>query len=146
MLLFSCALAPPPRPEPLNVKNSVILDRSYEETWTQLVEYFASRMLTIKTIDKDSGFLDSDYMGLDINNLTDYVWTGDRLPNAIQYTGRIKANIFVKRLSSQKTSVTINVFCQVYQQPVPSLGSPEQYINAKSTGKFESEIITYLTN
>ena len=139
--LISCTLAPPPRPEPVNIINSITLTKPYEEVWIELIEYRSSRQIQIKTIDKNSGFIDTDFMELDYQILADYAWTGTRLPSAGYPKGKIKANIFIKKIGGAETKINVNTNVSVFLNGMGSTLVPDQWINAKSTGKFESDIL-----
>lgn len=136
-VFVGCAVAPPPRPQPMHISNSRALDKPFDIVWTQLIEYLSSRQIQLKTINKDSGFLDTEFMFLPTQIVADYAWTGKRLPSFLHDRGRIKANIFVKKISDSQTSVTINAWVQVFE----TFPSPGRWFDAKSSGRFESDIL-----
>ena len=45
------------------VRNSLVVDKSKDSTWSQLVEGLSSGFLLIKTMDKQSGFMNLNYTG-----------------------------------------------------------------------------------
>jgi hypothetical protein len=140
-LLIGCAT--PPRPEPPYITNSEVVNKPFDVVWTQLIEYLSSRQIQLKTINKESGFLDTEFMLLPAQILPNYAWTGRNLPSMLHNKGRIKANIFVKKISESKTSVTINAWVQVFEEYIGKY-SPGGWMAAKSTGKFESDILNTL--
>lgn len=137
LLLLACA--PPPRPRPVDVMNSATISAPFEAVWTALVEHLASRQIQIKTLTRDSGFLDTEFMALPTDIVADYAWTGGNLPSLLHDMGRIKANIFVKGISDRETSVTINCLVQVHRSTEGG-----SYSDALSTGRFEGEILRAL--
>jgi len=124
----------------MHIENSRIVEIPFDIVWTQLIEYLSSKQIQLKTIDKDSGFVDTESMLLPSEIVADYAWTGEGLPTGLHPRGQIKANIFVKKLSASQTSVTVNPRVQVFQVYINQI-APGGWFDAKSTGKFESDIL-----
>ena len=78
LFLIGCAI--PPRPAPTYITNSEVVNKPFDVVWTQLIEYLSSRQIQLKTINKESGFLDTEFMLLPAQILPNYAWTGRNLP------------------------------------------------------------------
>ena len=137
VLMAFNACAPLPRTAPAVIDSSASIDKPFDAVWASLIEYLSSRQIQIKTINKESGFLDTEFMLLPSHVVADYAWTGQRLPSLLHDRGRIKANVFLKKVSDSQTSVTVNSWVQVFE----TYPAPGRWFDARSTGLFESRVL-----
>lgn len=96
--MVGCATAPKPH----DVDNSRTYPTSYDQTWENIVSFFASRNIQIKNIAKDSGVIYAEKASFD-DSLADCGKSGMFTPVA----HRALLNVFVKKVPAG-TSVSVN--------------------------------------
>lgn len=143
-IFCNCITAPPPLPEPIGKENKRIFNKSFDDVWNLLMEYFSSRAYSMENLDKNSGFINIGYVKIEMGELSRYIWTGTPLPSMLYSEGRIKLNLFVNRISDNSTSVAVNVFPEVYNNVYKKYDTVDHGNVFKSTGMLELEILDYV--
>lgn len=125
--LVSCATPP---------KNTVfekakIYDKSKDAIWEDLLSFFTSNNIQIKTIEKDSGVIYAERSGIDAT-MADC----GQVPLAVDVQRSGTLNVFVRSMGS-KTQVTVNSDFKVMR-----MFDNQTYIQAcNSTGLLEKSIL-----
>ncbi len=134
-----CASAPPT----YEFNPVVNIEGTFDVVWASVVEYFAIGNLPIKTIEKDSGLIVSDWMdagepGLGKEDKTFCNCGGAGLNT--QHWTRGKFSVFVKKVESGK--MDLRVTC-TYQQR-RSFSDSYSTVNCNSTGALENQLHAYV--
>ena len=104
LLVSVAACATPPAYFP--IENSRQIPLSKDAVWTNLVEYFASGNIAIKTIEKDSGIIYAERMFARGNDLTAYADCGTDAM-ATPTGGAADLNVFVREAAGG-VNATVN--------------------------------------
>lgn len=146
IFLIACASYRPPIK--YDFQTEMIYKESFDEIWNKTVEWFATQGTPIKNMDKESGFISTEY-SLSTEKHMRYVDCGivGEHPLVIQKienpTGNF--NILIKKQPDDKTSVNINSFFQATYIATTGSGIPaSKKIECVSTGLLEREIFEYL--
>lgn len=165
-LLFNSCMTMKPLPlkgNYLDKPYEVISDKTFEQVWTNIIDLFATKGLSIKLIDKSSGLIISEKTSF-LNDYTFEDKTGNlENPNAsvviekITYQGYNQSakpdkitgewNIRIKDNGNGKTVVNVNLTnIDATSFIAGSQYSPARNLtfNGKSTGKFEELISTLI--
>lgn len=139
-----------------------IVDKNYNDVWDNVIDFFASNNLAIKTIEKESGIIYSSTIKLS----TAYWFSESKTysnPNAhiaVQYRSDYKKdgtglsatavwNVRVKKVNDNKTEISINIAdpqITIMAYMGKGIVKPvESNLQAKSTGVFEKQLIEYFT-
>ncbi len=142
--LSSCVTYKPAQ-KPTAFSNKFTIEKTYEDTWSKVINFFASKNIPIKTIEKASGLVATDSMLL--NSITDKnIFDCGQLNAFGQSTplhGKASFNVFIEKIDSTKTQMTININSNV---SVPmSANLPPQNINCYSIGFYEKEIFDFVS-
>lgn len=134
--------------------------KSFEETWSKLIDLFAQKGLSIKIIDKSSGLITSEKTSF----LSSYTYENEQIkpnnPNAfiilakVSYGGRVYApttltgewNVRIKQAEG-KTIINVNLvnIIALFEAPSSKYSRGETVeMHAKSTGVFERLIAEQL--
>lgn len=100
MALLSGCVTPPPTYE---VESTAKLDRSFDDAWTDVVEFLATNNVQIKNVAKDSGVIYADKAGFD-DMLADCGGSGLFMPIGRQET----LNVFLRKGTDGKVSISVN--------------------------------------
>lgn len=129
ILLSSCATPP----KNYQYDNSVVIKDSYDNTWSKLVEHFASRNIQIKNVAKDSGIIAAEKSSFS----SEYADCGNS--SMIRPISNIAHfNVFVKNMGG---SQTVSVNSNFVQNGISAWDSSLVQTQCNSTGKIEKEII-----
>jgi hypothetical protein len=132
VLLSGCATPP----ATYNVVNSRTIHKPYDVVWENLVGYFASRSLPLKTVAKDSGVLYAE-----INGYTPNLVDCGKISMGFQNGGLASVNVFVARAAGDPMVTVTARFVTFWQ----SVGSPWQpggiQTPCESRGILEAEIL-----
>ncbi len=110
---LACATRPPVQRD---IDTGRIVDKSYDEVWEGVIDFFASNNINIQTIEKDSGIIVSEPMkvphlgvikGMVIYNGIEICDCGEPGLNQLTYF-YMKFNVFVKRIDEDTTSIKVN--------------------------------------
>jgi len=104
--LSACATAPITVP----VERSAVTTKSKDEVWSNLVEFFASRNIGIKTIEKDSGIIYAERTFSGAGGLSEWADCGAAMM-APPIRQTVDLNVFVREQTAANgggTNVTVN--------------------------------------
>jgi uncharacterized alpha/beta hydrolase family protein len=125
---------------------SAIINKSFDDVWTLLIRWFGENNTPIKTIEKQSGFISTEF-NLSAENIK-YAMDCGKLPitnHFVEHAGNF--NVIVEKINDTITKVTINAFFHCYS------GRPTRNnkhiiegdrISCNSTGYMEKTIFEYL--
>ena len=137
--LFACAGCGS-APQKHEFDKSRTVTQSYDQTWEDIVSFFASRNIQVKNIAKDSGVIYAEEAEVDPTDPD--CGKPPALWRPISNQGRF--NVFVKR-GEQKQVVSVNAqFAQVLQTEIANPPST-QTVSCTSTGMLERQILQSLT-
>ena len=134
ILLLSCAVEKekltenvgkyvPPNIDDSNFKNSVITNKSFEETWTSVIDFVNNSFFKIENLEKDSGLLTLSFGSKEPENFIDcgdfeytLFFTGEEFKGSyIDYVKsgllavlEAKMNINIQKIDNESTKITIN--------------------------------------
>ena len=156
LLLTGCAYKITPlKGTYLDKPFEIISDKSKDQVWDKLIDFFAQKGLSIKIIDRSSGLIISDRSALtwtfeDSKGkvIDPLAWiviekTVDPGPNKVIKPSSVAGdwNVRIKELSNNKTSINVNlVNIKAKREYVSKYGVSEYEIKALSTGNFEKLI------
>ena len=134
ILLSSCALEKekltenvgkyvPPNIDDTNFKNSVITYKTFDETWTSIIDFVNDSFFKIENLDKDSGLLTLSFGSKEAENFIDcgdfeytLFFTGEEFKGSyIDYAKsgllavlEAKMNINIQKIDNESTKISIN--------------------------------------
>lgn len=113
-------------------RNSAVVARPEAQVWADLIGYFTSHQIQIRTIERDSGVIYAE------RALFDPVFAScDHDPTLTEISGTVTMNVFVRPLSPNQTQVTVNAdFHQI-----GTLGRTDYNLDCFSTGVLEAQIL-----
>lgn len=143
--IVACSQHPAGKPANTNLTDNQdyetkIINQPFQKVWDNLVQYLETKQIQIKIRKEESGFIDTGYMSLQGRDLSVYAWTQGNRPSQMQSRGRIKASIYLWKISADQTLVTMNTQVEVYENPTRY--SNGGWLYANSTGKFEAEVLS----
>ena len=113
----------PPNIDDTNFKNSVIINKNFDETWTSVIDFVSDSFFKIENLDKDSGFLTLSFGSKGVEDFIDcgdfeytLFFTGEEFKGSyIDYakTGLLavleaKMNIDIQKIDNESTKISIN--------------------------------------
>ena len=148
IILISCSSYEPPRD--YTVQKEATINKSYDITWQNVVDYFATHNTPIKTMDKNTGLIATDY-NLTVSEALKYMDCGTA-GNSIGAHQRIESqsgnfNILLKKIDDNSTKITVNVFFNSMLNTLNDNGITvnSEKINCNSKGVLEKELIDNLS-
>jgi hypothetical protein len=156
VLFASCAAPVYVKPEPIVVEKERVIHKSFDTTWQNAVEWFATHNMPIKNLDKNSGLISTEY-SLSMAEAAQYMNCGSGESN---FSGKVELdnhtgnfNVLLKKIGDHSTKVIINAFfgCTVKHYRYESLISTEYVLESTarttctSTGQLEKEVLEYLS-
>lgn len=126
----------------------------FDEVWSRVIRFFAESGISIKTMDKASGFIVTDNISF-TGGLGEYLDCGEPAKNPFAYA-RIENpignfNIYITKISEQATRVQIKTFYKalysVYQYDdyrKTFIKHSDSWINCNSTGFLEIGLLRYI--
>lgn len=148
-------------------QNELVLERSFDDVWTALVEHVGSTFFAIDSFGKDSGLMTLTFGSSNVSQFIDCGWLKtqnlanfdgpaimalEREARSTSFTGRM--NIVVKRESPTSTRIRVNaryVYQAIGQKFAPtwtfdSNGSATQrvgvtYVTCRPTNAAEREVL-----
>jgi len=112
--------------------NSVIVGKSEDQVWSDLIGFFTSRNIQIQTIERDSGVIYAERASFD-----DTLASCDMNSMLAPGTSLATLNVFVRPLSPTQTQVTVNTDFR----KTGRYGANEIPLNCYSTGLLEADIL-----
>ncbi len=133
VLLFSCAVEKeiltenvgkyvPPNTDDTNFKNSVITNKSFDETWTSVIDFVNDSFFKIENLEKDSGLVTLSFGSKETENFIDcgefeytLFFTGEEFKGSyIDYAKsgllailEAKMNINIQKIDNESTKISI---------------------------------------
>ncbi len=133
VLLFSCAVEKeiltenvgkyvPPNTDDTNFKNSVITNKSFDETWTSVIDFVNDSLFKIENLEKDSGLVTLSFGSKETENFIDcgefeytLFFTGEEFKGSyIDYAKsgllailEAKMNINIQKIDNESTKISI---------------------------------------
>ena len=106
-VFISCQTYYPPKT--YNFEKSRTYSKTFDEVWGKIVQWFAVNNIPIKTIDKASGIIATEY-NIRIDNNTDVMDCGySEAASEVFENHRISFNILAVK-ESEKVNVIVNIF------------------------------------
>jgi hypothetical protein len=158
-VLYGCSTPRiPPAPRKIPIVTEKIIEKNFETIWSKLIDYFGAKNIPIKTIDKASGILSTEYDLRTGKNGTSYdcdcgtIGTDYSISNKYEnYKGNF--NVIVSKINDNQTKVKINAFFYANYNSYHYEG--ERYIHklvlvnslkvkCESTGFIENEIFVFI--
>jgi hypothetical protein len=127
--MAGCATAP----QTHQFQNTVTTSLPYDAAWSNIMDFFSSRNIQIKTIEKDSGIIYAESTTVD-QRFADCGNPGLAVP--LQNTASF--NVFVRPLDSELTQLTVN---SQHKQLRQFGGYPPVVVDCNSTGSLETAIL-----
>jgi hypothetical protein len=142
---LACATRPPVQRD---IDTARIVDKSYDEVWEGVIDFFATNSINIQTIEKDSGIIVSEPMkvsnqgklikGIILNNGISICDCGEPGLNQLTFL-YMKFNVFIKRIDKDRTSIKVNTqFTGNYYNALAKVAGTW---DCASTGNMEKLII-----
>ena len=113
----------PPDIDYTKFKNSVIINKSFDETWTSVIDFVSDSFFKIENLDKDSGFLTLSFGSKGVEDFIDcgdfeytLFFTGEEFKGSyIDYAKsgllavlEAKMNINIQKIDNESTKISIN--------------------------------------
>jgi hypothetical protein len=128
-------------PQEILVENRIIVDKGFDQTWEELLDFTSRTFFSISNLERDSGFINlefspspaSDFVdcglvnvvvpSLPANNYQGYEYAGGYVEFS-ESSGRSQIvatmNILVQSLSSNRTEVSVNARYAMWLAPIPT--------------------------
>jgi hypothetical protein len=159
LLIIAIAGCAPPeyvKPETYVVEKERVISRPFDSVWQNTVEWFATHNTPIKTIDRSSGLISTEY-SLPINEALQYMDCGAGESNfqgkveLVNHSGNF--NVLIKKIEDRMTKVNVNVYfgCLANKYRYESIISTDYVfesstrVSCTSKGSLEKEILDYLS-
>ena len=139
LAITSCATYKPAQKK--EIQNKFEITKSYDETWSSVVKFFASKNIPIKVIDKSSGLIATDPMMYDTIREKNYFECDKFFSVGIEvpYPGKAIFNVFVEKTKTDATLITVNL-TPTYVVPANQFGTGGER-PCFSTGQYEKELL-----
>lgn len=134
------------------IEKQKTINKSYDIVWQEVVDWFAFHNSPIKTLDKNSGLIASDY-NLSVEQTKEYIDCGKVISGQTNAFGvevtfmryenpKGNFNILIKKIDETSTKVTINFFSESELNQYNRQGSQvySQKVTCVSKGILEKEI------
>lgn len=125
-------------PQNYNFDKTKTINKSYDDVWAKLTQYFTLKGTPLKNIDKSNGFISTEY---DFQDIPDVMDCGD---GGIQTEPKATINILVVK-KDDATNVTINVFYDCHLKYFGWTSGADNRVPCTSTGKFETELLDFIS-
>lgn len=121
-----------------DIIDSLVFASTYDTLWAAIVESFAEKSLPIKTIEKDSGIIATEYMRMAAPWHKDFkdVALHPNVPFGTWYHAHYKVNIFVTTVNKTSTKVKINVLIEAFENNLT-----DEWHTCYSKGIIEQDIL-----
>lgn len=135
------------------IKKEQIINQSFEEVWQKVVDWLAYHNSPIKTLDKSSGFIASDY-NLSVDETSKYIDCGKVISGQTNFQGtevtklrfenqKGNFNVLIKKIDDSSTKVIINFFSESELNQYDNSNGLRVYtqkVTCYSNGTLEKEI------
>ena len=138
------------------VEKERTINKPFDAIWQNTIELLAIYNMPIKNLDKNSGFISTDYK-LVSGNVSQYM---DCAGASSTFTGKVELinhggnlNVLIKRINADSTNVSVNVFynCTANKYRYASLISTvyvlesTSRVECTSTGNLEKAVLDYIS-
>ena len=138
------------------IEKERIINKSFDATWQSIIELLATYNMPIKNLDKNSGFISTDYK-LVTGEISQYMSCEGA---SSTFSGKVELtnhggnlNVLIKKISDDSTKVTVNTFysCTSNKYRYASLISTayvfesSSKVDCSSTGILEKAIFDYIS-
>jgi hypothetical protein len=130
LLVAAASAGAPPRQH--TVEKATRIDGSVEQTWAAVIEVLAQHNWLIQNLEKDSGLIATDWMGIPLSS--PFVDCGT--PGMVNVSGRSMRFNVLLRAAGPRTSMTVNVAAVETQ----SNESGVYRVECTSTGRLERRL------
>ena len=146
LIMLSCATYKAPKYKaPDNFDKSRTYNKNFDEVWGKIIKYFAEKNIPIKTIEKASGIIATEYSLNTLSN-KDCLDCGEMGfgQSLSDYTGNF--NVFVEKINENQTKVTVSTFFNAMMETVILFARTPSYrkIDCNSTGILEKDLLYYI--
>lgn len=132
----ACATAP----TYTDVQRSRVIDQPFDQTWDNVVEFFATNSIAIRNIDKDSGLLVAEQQYVGYVSPTFDAWASCGRPGFPEVTESRSVNLNVlARPDAQGTRMTVTA---VFRQHRTTGEFGSRTVECQSTGALEQLIFS----
>jgi len=143
-------------PAPVIIEKERVISKSFDATWQNVIELLATYNMPIKNLDKNSGFISTEYKLISGNPAQYASFTGA----SSNFAGKVELtnhggnlNVLLKRISADTTKVTVNCFYSCNRNKYKYAGllsttyilESSQKVDAETTGNLEKAILDYLS-
>jgi hypothetical protein len=118
-------------------QNSATIAKSEEQVWANLIGYFTSNNIQIKTIERDSGVIYAERTSFGVR-LDPALASCDKNALLVVTDSSASMNVFVQGLNASQTRVTVNMTFQ----EVGAYGAQTYPIACYSTGILEAAVLS----
>ncbi len=152
ILIYSCQSYKPP--QTYQFDKSKVINKSFDDVWNKIIKWFGNNNTPIKTIEKASGLISTDF-NLSADNIKNAMDCGVFKQNNneifVDYSGNF--NIVVEEVNETSTRVTINAFFFSFEGEAVSENivsykfvktNKSKKINCNSTGYLEKELFDFI--
>ncbi len=113
----------PPNIDDTNFKNSVIINKNFDETWTSVIDFVSDSFFKIENLEKDSGLLTLSFGSKEVENFIDcgdfeytLFFTGEEFKGSyIDYAKKglmavleAKMSISIRNIDRKSSKISIN--------------------------------------
>lgn len=138
VILGGCASYQPPKEYKFDKTRTY--NQKYDDIWDKTVKYCTDNNIPLKSMDKNSGLIVSEY---NLNDRLKGCYDCGELASLQDFEDFSAVfNIVIKKENDMKTTVIITVYYKT--ELVVQSFSYKKLINCNSTGKLEKEIFDYL--
>ncbi len=136
LLMVGCAAYTPPQKHDFDKTKS--FNKDYDAVWNKIIGFFASKNIPIKTVDKNSGFITTEY-----DLLTNPFWYMDCGEGGSKTQARATINLTATK-EGDKTTVTVNTFFSCHLKYMGATTGADNRIDCVSNGRFEKELFDFI--
>jgi hypothetical protein len=154
VLISSCSEVKPPNV--YQFSKSQIINHSFDDTWTKIINWFAENNIPIKTIEKASGIIATEKT-FTTKGYEEYCDCGSPETDLSGYTYAYEdiisnINITVVKINDNSCNVKINIFYKAKKNAYSTNSKTYQkvfvrtmdIIDCNSTGKYENKLFNSL--
>lgn len=139
VLVWGCASYQPA--VPTNFEREASIDRPFDEVWNKAVDFFANNDIPLKTVQKDSGLIATEYgVALGVTSLD----CGKAPLGSFLTDPTANVNVLVREANGAQVRVNVFGSATLAVQNMNGSMSPIRKVRCESTGEIEAALIQYL--
>ena len=132
------ACATPTKAVQTNFEKTRTVSKSFDKTWENVVEGFASANIGIETLEKDSGLIVASSLYTTVSDMEEFASCDKSGLLETPTGGSAKYNVFVRKVSELSTKVQVNT---VFTQKLTGYGNVPITRSCYSKGTLEAIIM-----